>query len=533
MSSLSTLKRKRKVRNILILISFISATAFGQIKNDVKDQWLLELTPVSKKFLNLNYRSQIDQAGLYFIDDKQNHSSVKPLMRFTKDYDNGMFLKLRKKTDNLKVNRTRLYPLSDLTGGVQLSNSSKAILNAGLGVGFDHSSTKFLFTAKFLPYYAQGGALADSSRTIHNQDFGSSRSMTNNMFYRAEVVAAYQANKFFTFSGGYGKNWFGEGYRSLLLSDNAAAHPFAKIETSFAGIKYVNLYNAWKDNTNNPYDTSQDINKFSSIHYLSWNITRELNLSIFETVVWQGKDTLTNRGFDVNYLNPIVFYRPVEYGLGSSDNVLLGANLSYKFDIKHNVYAQFVLDEFLLSEIQAKSKWWANKYGYQLGYKTANLLVDNLYFQIEFNGVRPFTYSHKSSQHAYGHLNSSVTHPVGANFYELLNVVSYKKDKHRFTNKMNFISYGVDSSATTSVGQDIFKSYTLRDGNYDHLIMQGQRLQVFNESFVYEYALWPEIEMYLLAKYDWRAVNTSQGLNHFHTFSVGIKSRIWNSYNDF
>jgi hypothetical protein len=521
------------VNRLLFYISLLSSTlSFGQITK-MSNANPNPATPAYIGILDLNYRNQIKRADYYFKDDKRIHSSVKPVVTYETGSYRSKFSPLYIKAHPKKVRLYKFYALADLTGGIELSQQTDAILKAGVGAAFDYHSSKFNFTSKFLPYFSRGGILADSLKLNYNQDFGTNRSLATDVFYRAEILAHYQANKFFSFMGGYGKNWFGEGYRSLLLSDNAGAHPFFKIETSFAGIKYVNLYNAWKDNTVNPSDKSLDINKFSSIHYLSWNITRELNLSIFETVVWQGRDTLTNRGFDVNYLNPIVFYRPVEYGLGSSDNVLLGANMSYKFNDKHNVYGQFILDEFLLNELKSQSKWWANKYAYQLGYKTNNLFVDGLYMQLEFNAVRPFTYSHKFSQHAYGHLNSSVTHPVGSNFYEILNITSFRKDRHTFTNKMNFISYGVDSSATQSVGQDIFKSYTLRDGNYGHLTMQGERLQIFNEAFIYEYALWPEIDMYLTATYNWRFVNTQFGQQHFHSFSIGLKSRIWNSYNDF
>ena len=519
------------MRSLFLLISFLSINCLGQI--EINNHKTLKNRPLSKVILPLNYRSQFDRTDLYFKDDQSIHSSVKPIiMPAIGDLKSKMSPTYIKTLDT-KHSMWRIYPLADLTTGIQFSDSSEALINAGIGGAVDFHSTKFTFTAKFIPYFGQGGIHNDSVRSIFNQDIGTNRSLANGVFQRSEILAHYKANKFFSFMGGFGKNWFGEGYRSLLLSDNSASYPFFKIETSFSSIKYVNLYNAWKDNSVDPFNRSLDINKFSSIHYLSWNITRELNLSIFETVVWQAKDTLVNRGFDVNYINPIVFYRPVEYGMGSSDNVLLGANLSYKFDANHNVYGQFILDEFLLSELKSKSKWWANKYGYQLGYKSANFFVDKLYFQLEFNGVRPFTYSHKSSQHSYGHLNSTVTHPVGANFYELLNILSYKKDKHRLTNKMTFISYGIDSSATISVGQDIFKSYTLRDGNYNHFIMQGDRLQVFNETLIYEYALWPEINMYLTASYNWRMVNTQYNMQHFHTFRLGIKSRIWNSYNDF
>jgi hypothetical protein len=92
---------------------------------------------------------------------------------------------------------------------------------------------------------------------------------------------------------------------------------------------------------------------------------------VFESVIWQAKDTMLNRGFDVHYLNPFVFFRPLEYEQGSSDNVIMGLNLKVKIIDGISVYSQFLLDEFLMKEVRADSGWWANKYGYQLGIKFA------------------------------------------------------------------------------------------------------------------------------------------------------------------
>ena len=302
--------------------------------------------------------------------------------------------------------------------------------------------------------------------------------------------------------GGQGRNFFGEGYRSLILSDNSMPNPFFKIETAFSSIKYVNLYQMWKDNTIDPTNKSLDKKKFAAMHYISWNVTREFNISIFETVIWQSNDTLINRGFDPNYLNPVVFYRPVEYGNGSADNVLLGANMSFKFNKKHSIYTQIILDDFLLAEIRARSRWWANKYGFQFGYKSMAFLdVENLYFQAEFNTVRPFTFSHKHSGQAYGNLNASVTHPIGANFFEILGIASYKTEKFRFTNKLTYSSYGVDSS-DVSYGQNIFVSYSNRDGEYDHFIMQGLKKNVLNETVIVEMPLIEKIDLYFNLTYN-------------------------------
>ena len=51
--------------------------------------------------------------------------------------------------------------------------------------------------------------------------------------------------------------------------------------------------------------------KFTATHYLDWDLSRVVNIGLFESIVWQAEDTLLNRGFDFNYMNPIKFYRPV------------------------------------------------------------------------------------------------------------------------------------------------------------------------------------------------------------------------------
>ena len=196
-----------------------------------------------------------------------------------------------------------------------------------------------------------------------------------------EATLLYNANKYFTFIAGKGNHFFGDGYRSLLLSDNAASYPFLKIESTFWKVKYVNLY-SW----HNDFRTGSNRNKFSTSHYLSWNITKDINLGLFETVVWQGSDTLHNRGFEVTYMNPAIFYRAPEFSLGSADNSLIGASLKFRIKKNYIFYSQLILDEFYLVEMKAGNKWWANKYGIQAGVKIYDVLgIENLAFQSEFN----------------------------------------------------------------------------------------------------------------------------------------------------
>lgn len=486
---------------------------------------------------NLQYRNKIEDATIYFKDTVKNHSSVLPLINsgfFKQNRRGSLHLDRSSVYQKRKPYTLTAYPIADLTVGSETRGTDEigSIFNAGIGAGIDYQSKKLYITGKFMPYAASSGVIRDSVQQNYTMDIGGSRSIFNNGYQQNEFLLAYRPNRFFTFMTGNGRNTFGEGYRSLILSDNAAPNPFFKIETSFANVKYVNLYQKWKNNTIDPSNRNLDQNKFAAMHYISWNITREFNLSVFETVVWQANDTLVNRGFDPNYLNPIVFYRPVEYGNGSADNVLLGANMSFKFDDKRALYTQLILDDFLLAEIRARSRWWANKYGVQLGYKSREFLgKEDLYFQAEFNVVRPFTFSHKTAAPSYGHLNASVTHPIGANFYEALNIISYQTEKFRFTNKITYSSYGVDTSGT-SYGQDIFAPYNNRDGDYDHFIMQGLKKVVINETFIAETPLIKDIDLYFNVTYNWRREFSEFGTRSNHSILIGIRSRIWNRYTD-
>jgi hypothetical protein len=484
---------------------------------------------------DLHYRN--DTTGKSFELSKAVHSSVKPYVISKTDLNHSSHLVIGSKVNSdsfvpngKEKSRYRVYPLANLSAG--LDNTKNLTYTAGLGLGVDYGKGKFFVTVKALPYFTKVNEVIDSVIQFSNTYPGAGQALSPNVFQNSELMAAFTINKFFTLLAGYGKNFFGLGYRSLLLSDNAAANPFFKIETSFSSIKYVNLYQVWRDIYQPTNQSQVNALKFTASHYLSWNITKNLNLSIFETVVMGGKDSLSNRGFDLNYLNPVVFYRPVEYSTGSADNVLLGINISYKTMENQTFYYQLILDEFLLSELQSGDKWWANKFGMQFGLKTKDFLIDDLYFQTEFNFVRPFTYSHKHSAQNYGHLNAPAAHPIGANFYELLNIISYKKGKHLFTNKITYSAYGIDSSEV-NYGQNIFHSYADRYGNYGHEILQGLKTNVFNNHLIYEYPILTKLNLFVTAQYNFRFEINKYHTYTNHLFQIGLKSRIWNRYTDF
>ena len=156
----------------------------------------------------------------------------------------------------------------------------------------------------------------------------------------AEGYVSYRASDMFTAQFGHGKNFIGDGYRSLFTSDAASPYPYLKLNTSFWKIKYTNTWMWLKDVRPEATVDGAFATKYMATHNLSWNVTKKLNLGFFESVLWA--DT-NNRGFDINYLNPVIFYRAIEFSTGSrAGNALIGLSGKYKVNNNINAYGQLI-----------------------------------------------------------------------------------------------------------------------------------------------------------------------------------------------
>lgn len=118
----------------------------------------------------------------------------------------------------------------------------------------------------------------------------------------------WRPSKIFNLQVGRDKHFWGDGYRSLFLSDVSAAIPYIKQTTSIWKLQYVSLFGWMQDYTQANGFASGFRNKFGTFHYLSYNATKWFNVGVFESVIWQGTDSNRQRGFDVNYLNPVIFF---------------------------------------------------------------------------------------------------------------------------------------------------------------------------------------------------------------------------------
>lgn len=368
------------------------------------------------------------------------------------------------------------------------TNQSPSPVGEGLGERFkdkrlEFSTTYFESQSIFTPYL---DSIVSTNRVVPGQMYyrGSGAAMDHSL---ATGWLRYVPNKIFSFEAGHGKNYFGNGYRSLLLSDAAPYYPYFRIDTKIWKIHYVNLWAEFQDM--NYWQEYGEVyqKKYGAFHYLSFAATDRLELSLFEVINWQGRDSTHYRNFEINYLNPIIMLRPIEWTIGSADNVIMGAGFSYKFKEATYVYGQFVLDEINMSALRKGNFGSAsNKMGWQAGFKTwipMNFFkpetrnpkpetVNFIYLQSELNSVRPYTYSHITSKSNYGHLNQSLAHPLGANFMEWISFVRLHLDRFVIEGRYSWAMFGSDTE-DSNYGHNIYLPYTEHEFDNEVFIGNG------------------------------------------------------------
>ncbi len=298
-----------------------------------------------------------------------------------------------------------------------------------------------------------------------------------------------------TLQFGHDKNFIGNGHRSLILSDVATPNTFFKINTKVWKINYMNLYSVHTDYQGFE-GRAPTARKYSALHHLSINLGKNFTLGLFENVIFDRNDTTESGGYEIDYLNPIIFYRAVEHGLNSSDNVMLGMDWKWNLPIRLQFYGQLIFDEFIKKEFFSQSSSWVNKWGYQAGLKYLNIAnVHNLDAQVEVNQVRPHVYQHYGSSQNWIHYNQSLAHPLGANFREYLTILKYQP-----INRLNLgLLYshsvqGIDSSRTSiNYGGDITRGTEGLPNKENVYLFQGIENRVTVISFNASYMLWQNL----------------------------------------
>jgi hypothetical protein len=294
---------------------------------------------------------------------------------------------------------------------------------------------------------------------------------------------------------------------------------FLKINTDVGRFHYQNLFTQFSDNgpilSNVLYGK-----KYGAFHRLSYHARPNLVIGVNEMVLFDRIDSTQMNQFDFNYLNPVIFYRAVESNLGSRDNSLMALDLSWTFWRNYQLYGQFLLDEFNLKFLKTQPNWWGNKYAYQLGVRSFDLLkIRGLDVMLEYNRARPFTYSHMRPTQSYSHFNQALAHPLGSNFSELIAQVKYRvKSRLFFDASVIYAKRGIDSSLNgRNYGSNILRPYTTRFSDDNVTIYVGQVQELLSTNIMLSYML--KHNIFVDARLNYRKITGSDNL----FFTLGLR----------
>ncbi|MDO9375286.1 MAG: capsule assembly Wzi family protein [Ferruginibacter sp.] len=472
-----------------------------------------KLTRIDEYNLNSFYMNNTE----WVTGSKENFTSRKPILKtFYKNKAN--LVEINSKDFFLAIN-----PMLNLQAGKTNGSDALMFVNSrgvsargmiGKKIGFYTSITDnqergpLFFRQRVADYKAVPG-----------NGFYKSFKATGQDYFDGRGYITFNAAKYIDIQFGYDKNFIGNGNRSLFLSDWGNSYLFLKLNTKIWKFNYQNIFMELMPQFGRAGDTLLD-KKYSAMHHLSINLTKWLNVGLFEGIVFGRKNH-----FEFQYLNPIIFYRHIEGTIGSPDNALAG--LDFKANVAHSFqfYGQFLLDEFKLDQIKANTGWWANKWGLQLGLKYIDAFkIPNLDLQIESNTVRPFTYSHYNMVANYTHYNQPLAHPLGSNFQELIGILRYQPAPRWYVNaKGIYYKQGLDSLNGRNVGFNIFRDNVSRMGDYGYAQGGGRAASCFNAFFQVSYEV--RENLYLDLSSQFRRYTVDKNTTNASLLTAGVR---WN-----
>ena len=240
------------------------------------------------------------------------------------------------------------------------------------------------------------------------------------------------------FQFGHGRHFFGDGYRSLLISDYAPDYPFISGQYFLFDKKilYKHVTSWMKNLVRIPAASTPEalfIPKSTSFNQLSYSPNKRFSISLFEGGVYQSFDNQKGEiSPDISFFLPIIGTKAID--ADTTNNIIYGFNWSFLFFDNLKIYNQIALKSFNFSS------------GFQLGIKLLNpLKTSNSFLNFEWNMSPSGFYSMRQSQlsQSYSHLGHELAHPLGSGFQELLlrGQFSYKMSFFRFNyNYANFIT---------------------------------------------------------------------------------------------
>ena len=442
---------------IFILLSFVSKSQFYNLPNDYSYSLLTERTLAER--------------------DSSVHTSVKPYIPFFGEkykHVADSFRVFKYITDDPALDKVFFHHLIHVKSkDKKYRLTLDPILNFEYGRDFNDTLKRQLYTNSrgFIATGSIGKDFYFESMLVENQSVFPNYIETQNNktlvvpgqgrwkpfkvrgydYAFSSGFISYQASKKLNIQVGHGKQKIGNGYRSLLLSDNALNYPYVRFTQQwFKGrVQYTNIYaslmNLDSASAKIPPNTERLYQKKgASFQQLSINLAKWLNIGFFQGMMWQVGDRNNVQHMDWQFFNPVIFTNLAYYGLNNKNNILVGADINIKITKRMSLYAQYMADDL------SNTRSTGNGVGYQVGIRCFDVFkVKNWFFQAEYNDVAQSAYTSPLSSNglnqSYSQYNQNLAYTPGYG-KELVLMTDYKYKRVFFNARYNYQYYTLNGS---------------------------------------------------------------------------------------
>lgn len=362
--------------------------------------------------------------------------------------------------------------MPDMLVGKQFGSVSKNLWNntRGMQLGLQIKD-KFTLYSNFFENQAIPASyiyeMAEANSAVPGQGTYKKYKTDGLDWMNATANMTYAFSRKLQLSLAYDKLHIGEGYRSMLLSDNSFNFSHVKVSGEVGKLQYNSIWAFMNDrmnpkeaDVNNPENTRiGDGVKYAAFQYVDYNVTDNFSAGGLLSTVWTTLGESAERKINSNY----------------------GLNLKYLPLQQLVVYGQLLAED---------SKF--NRLGFQLGAKTFDLFeVPRLNLTMEYNQATPYTYQSRNNRVNYSNHGEALAHPRGANFKEFLGIATYNWRRFDLYFQGLYSKYGQDPNNSANFGGNIFKeqmpdnpSYTTGQGQaVDLLYLESRLAYVLNPKY--------------------------------------------------
>ena len=345
-----------------------------------------------------------------------------------------LLLIVNKSTANNVIVKPSIFTIHS-SNGKDWMYQEKAINVFGFGISSYINNKKWNLTFDYL----QIGLLGNVNQSIFNfspeQSYAyldQSKDADGFWTEYIDTKLSYNNKNFIIELGKFNRHW-GNGNRSLYISDKAPSYPQIGLKYKlnqklsyfyFHGFLNSNIPDSSRSlyYKNNFSQRSISIPRNIAAHRIEWKPNDKFIFNFNESVIY------ATRSIDIYYLIPILPFYPIENYIGDTDNIQMGVDILFKINELQKMYVSFFMDEFTPEWIfKSKNHNW---FGWQFGYSMKDLIWKKSELQIEYNWTDQRIYMHKYEINDFYNHQHPLGFWAGPHAEELLfNYITYFKKR--------------------------------------------------------------------------------------------------------